>query len=283
MRLDLYDAGGFDRGAARWREVAWLALSGLLVASWLPGSSWRVALLRAFGAQIGRGVVIKPRVRVKFPWRLVLGDHVWIGEAVWIDNLAPVTIGAQSCLSQGAYLCTGSHDWSDPRFGLVTRPIVLEGECWVGARACLAPGTTLERGAVLAMGALGRGTLAGWVVHGGAVHGGLRHDGPGDGGSGQRGAPRSRPRVERAGTEARETEHAAAGGGPQGALQGAHHAVHRAVDHERHRGAGCEMLHGSEAVCATGSAADLTPGPQALCPDGPVEAPGSGGGRVRGG
>lgn len=165
MRLDQFSNDDFDRGASLLKEMAWIVLSGLLVASWVPGSRWRVTLLRAFGANIGSGVVIKPGVQVKFPWRLSLDDHVWIGEKVWIDNLAHVTIGDNCCLSQGAYLCTGSHDWSDPVFGLVTRPIVLEGECWVGAKACLAPGAVMERGAVLAMGAIGRGRLTGWQVH----------------------------------------------------------------------------------------------------------------------
>lgn len=168
MRLDLFANPDFERGASRLTEAAWLVLSGLVVSSWLPGSSWRRMLLRAFGAEIGSGVIIKPGVRVKFPWRLTLGDHVWIGESVWIDNLAQVTIGAHCCISQGAYLCTGSHDWRDPRFALITHPIVLEGECWVGARACLAPGAVMEQGAVLTMGAVGRGRLSAWNVHGGA-------------------------------------------------------------------------------------------------------------------
>ena len=122
MRLDLYRNPHFPRGATRLTELVWIVLSGLLVASWLPGSGWRTFLLRLFGARIGQGVVIKPHVSIKFPWRLIVGNHVWIGERVWIDNLAEVAIGSNSCISQGAYLCTGSHDWSDSRFGLVTRP-----------------------------------------------------------------------------------------------------------------------------------------------------------------
>ncbi|SFB77796.1 WcaF family extracellular polysaccharide biosynthesis acetyltransferase [Tropicimonas isoalkanivorans] len=173
MRLDRFSNPEFDRGASRAKEAAWTVVSGVLVASWIPGTGWRRTILRAFGAEIGDGVVIKPGLRVKFPWRLKVGDHVWLGEDVWIDNLAQVTIGGHSCLSQGAYLCTGSHDWADPRFSLQTRPIVLEGECWVGARACLAPGTVMERGAVLTMAAVGTGRLSGWTIHGGydgAVH-----------------------------------------------------------------------------------------------------------------
>ncbi len=167
MQLDEFDNGGFDRGASRLKETLWLAISNLAVSTWLPGSRWRVILLRAFGARIGEGAVIKPGVRVKFPWRLTLGRNVWIGERVWVDNLAGVTVGDDCCISQGAYLCTGSHDWGDPRFALVTRPILLEGECWVGARAILAPGTVMERGAILTLGAVGRGRLTEWRVHSG--------------------------------------------------------------------------------------------------------------------
>lgn len=174
MRLAEFNNVDFDRGASRLKEAIWLSISGLSVASWLPGSGWRVRLLRAFGATIGKGAVIKPGVRVKFPWRLTLGRNVWIGESVWIDNLAEVSIGDDCCISQGAYLCTGSHDWSDPRFALVTQPILLEGECWVGARASVSPGTVMERGAVLTMGAVGRGRMAGWKVHPGDNAGKLR-------------------------------------------------------------------------------------------------------------
>ena len=167
VRLDLFANAKFSRGASRLTELCWMAVSGLLVESWLPGSGWRRQLLRAFGARIGKGVIIKPRVRVKFPWRLTVGDHSWIGEEVWIDNLAKVTVGSHCCLSQGAYLCTGSHDWTDPRFGLITRPIELGDGCWLGAKASLAPGTQVEPGAVVAMGSVASGQLAAWTVHAG--------------------------------------------------------------------------------------------------------------------
>ena len=167
VRLDLFTNAEFSRGASRLKELCWVAVSGLLVESWLPGSGWRRQLLRAFGARIGKGVIIKPRVRVKFPWRLTVGDHSWIGEDVWIDNLAEVTVGSHCCLSQGAYLCTGSHNWTDPQFGLITRSIKLGDGCWVCAKASLVPGTELESGAVVAMGSVASGRLAGWTVHAG--------------------------------------------------------------------------------------------------------------------
>ncbi|SLN74542.1 Maltose O-acetyltransferase [Falsiruegeria litorea R37] len=167
MRLDTFSSADFDRSASRATEALWLLLSGLFVASWLPGSGWRVRLLRAFGARIGTGVVMKPSVQIKFPWRLTVGDHTWIGEGVWIDNLAEVHIGSHVCISQGAYLCTGSHDWNKESFDLITRRIVLNDHSWVGAKSIIAPGTKIGDGAVLAMAGLAKGELKSWTVYAG--------------------------------------------------------------------------------------------------------------------
>ena len=165
MRLDTYSAGDFDRGASRIIEFLWILVSAVLVETWLPGSGWRKLILRLFGAKVGVGVVIKSRVRVKFPWRLRVGEYSWIGEQVWIDNLAEVKIGAHACVSQGAYLCTGSHDWSREGFDLIVAPIDIGRNAWVGARCNVAPGTRLGEGAVLSMGSVSRGKLAAWMVY----------------------------------------------------------------------------------------------------------------------
>ena len=168
MDLKRFDNSDFDRGASRLKELAWLVVSALTVAGPIPGSGWRAALLRAFGAKVAPGVVLKPGVRVKFPWRLTIGENSWIGERAWIDNLAEVRIGRDTCVSQGAYLCTGNHDWMSPAFDLETGPIIIEDQCWVGARASVAPGTRMEEGAVLGFGAVGAGRLREWTVYGAA-------------------------------------------------------------------------------------------------------------------
>ena len=152
MRLDEFANGNFDRGRPAVTEMAWMIVHAGLFGSWIPGSAWRCWLLRLFGARIGRAVVIKPRVRIKFPWRLAIGDHSWIGESAWIDNLGQVTIGNHVCLSQGSYLCTGSHDWHARAFTLIVRPITLCDHAWVGAMAQLCPGARLADGSVLTMG-----------------------------------------------------------------------------------------------------------------------------------
>jgi putative colanic acid biosynthesis acetyltransferase WcaF len=114
----------------------------------------KTAILRFFGASIGKGLVIKPGVHIKYPWRLSIGDHVWLGERVWIDNLADVEICANVCISQGAYLCTGNHDWSDPHLGLVTQRITVNAGAWIAAFAKVAPGVRIGEDAIIALGAI---------------------------------------------------------------------------------------------------------------------------------
>lgn len=106
-------------------------------------------VLRRFGARVGQGVLIKPNVHVKYPWHLEVGDNVWIGERAWIYNFVRVQIGANAVVSQGAYLCTGNHDWSDPGMGLMVKPITVEQGAWVGAFARLGPGVTVGVNAIV--------------------------------------------------------------------------------------------------------------------------------------
>jgi putative colanic acid biosynthesis acetyltransferase WcaF len=178
VRLDQFENSAFNRGRARWVEAIWVLAFSPLVASFLPGSAWRKACLRAFGARIGTGVVIKPRVNVKFPWRLEIGDHSWIGEGAWIENLAPVVIGSHVCVSQGAYLCTGSHDWSRVTFDLVTKPIRIDDSAWICAKAVIAPGVTVGKGAVVGLGAVATADVPEWrVLRAGRDELGVRDDG----------------------------------------------------------------------------------------------------------
>lgn len=157
----------FTRGRPALVEALWIVVQAIFVSSFIPGSWHRRALLGLFGASIGKRVVLKPGIRVKFPWRLSIGDNSWIGEDAWIDNLAPVTIGKDCCVSQGAYLCTGSHDWSAPGFDLITRPITLEPGAWVAARATVGPGVTMGRGSVLGLGGVAPRDLEPWTVYAG--------------------------------------------------------------------------------------------------------------------
>jgi putative colanic acid biosynthesis acetyltransferase WcaF len=145
-----------NRGPA-WR-VAWYVLSAVLFQSALVlPSCWKAALLRRFGAQVGAAPVIRPRVTIKYPWFLALGDHVWLGEGTWIDNHCTVTIGHHVCISQGAYLFTGNHDWNHPRFRFFCKPVTIEDGVWVGAKAIVCPGSVLGRMSVLGAGVVWSG------------------------------------------------------------------------------------------------------------------------------
>ena len=155
MRLDSYDKGDYTPGAALWTQVLWFVLGDPVVRSrWLPFSALKVWTLRRFGAVIGTGVRIRPGVRVKLPWRLRLGNHVWISEDAWLDNLAPITLEGHVCVSQNAYLCTGNHDWADSRFPLRCAPILLQEGSWIAARAVVGPGVSVGQGAVLTLGSV---------------------------------------------------------------------------------------------------------------------------------
>jgi len=139
----------------RWKVLAWFLLNPILINNYLPlPVSFKVAVLRWFGAKIGTAVMIKPGVNIKYPWLLTIGDYVWVGEKVWIDNLSMVSIGNNVCLSQGAMLLTGNHDYRRPTFDLVTKPIWLADGVWIGAQSVVCPGITCQSHSVLAVGSM---------------------------------------------------------------------------------------------------------------------------------
>lgn len=133
-----------DRGASRLKQVAWAIFQFLFFTLPYPlPSRIRVALLRCFGASMGHGVVIRAGVKISFPWRLIVGDHTWIGEEVMILSLDQVTIGSHCCISQRAFLCAGSHRFDSPAFDLVTKPIEIKDSSWVASQVFVAPGVTI--------------------------------------------------------------------------------------------------------------------------------------------
>lgn len=164
-RLAGFDNAWYRPGRGPLVRLAWYFVNEVVFKPGLfPINGLKTWLLRLFGAKVGRGVVIKPCVNIKYPWRLTIGDDAWIGEQVWIDNLADVRIGADACLSQGAMLLCGSHNYKDPAFGLLVGEIVLEDGAWVGAKALVCPGVTLHSHAVLAAGSVATHDLPAYTV-----------------------------------------------------------------------------------------------------------------------
>jgi putative colanic acid biosynthesis acetyltransferase WcaF len=107
-----------------------------------------------FGAKIGTGCRIRPGVQIKYPWKLTIGDHVWLGEHCWIDNLAEVTRGSHVCISQDAFLCTGNHNYHSSGFELMMKPILIEDGVWIGAKSIVSPGVICSSHSMLTAGSV---------------------------------------------------------------------------------------------------------------------------------
>ncbi len=136
------------------KSIVWYLINNMVINSLIPGSAFRVFILKFFGAKIGENVVIKPYVKIKFPWNLQIGNNSWIGEKVWIDNLAKVTIGSNSCISQGVYLCTGNHNFKIETFDLSTKEIIIGDNCWIAAKSVIKPGTIIENKTFIKIGSI---------------------------------------------------------------------------------------------------------------------------------
>ena len=155
VNLASFTTGNFDKGAGGMKQALWFFVSAMFVrASWNPFMGIKIFLLRAFGAKIGRGLVIKNNVTVKFPWKLTLGDNCWLGEHCWIDNLDYVVIGNNVCISQGTMLLTGNHDYTEASMPYRNAPIRIEDGAWIGAQATVCPGVTAHMQSILTVGSV---------------------------------------------------------------------------------------------------------------------------------
>lgn len=140
------------RQASVVKLVLWMLVSALLFRHSLAVfSGLKCFILRLFGAKVGKGVLIKPSVQIKFPWKLSISNDVWIGEGVWIDNLSEVVLENDVCISQGAYLLTGNHNYKLDTFDLITEAITIKKGSWIGAKSIVCPGVTCGEYSVLSV------------------------------------------------------------------------------------------------------------------------------------
>ncbi|CAD0006596.1 WcaF family extracellular polysaccharide biosynthesis acetyltransferase [Flavobacterium salmonis] len=156
VRLDLFNSRlGLDRGASKAKEMLWYAVKVVFFLSAIPyPSKFKVFLLKAFGAKVGKGLVIKPRVNIHFPWKLVVGDNVWIGEEVFLLNFELLTIGNNVCISQKVFVCGGNHDYKDPTMPYRNGVIVLEDGSWVGAASFVGPNVKIGINTIVSAGSV---------------------------------------------------------------------------------------------------------------------------------
>jgi putative colanic acid biosynthesis acetyltransferase WcaF len=164
-RLDTFNNSWYQPGP-RWKVIFWFLCNSIFINSYLPiPVSLKIWVLRCFGAKIGKGVMIKPAINIKYPWFLSIGDYSWIGETAWIDNFTSVNIGSHVCISQGAYLLTGNHDYKKSTFDHMISPIVIEDGAWIGAKSVVGPGVTVKTHAVLAVGSVASSELEPYTIY----------------------------------------------------------------------------------------------------------------------
>ena len=164
--LATFENRWYDTGAGTVKRFFWYVCNAIFFNSnaLLPYAA-KAAVLRMFGARIGRNVVIKPHVNIKYPWKLEIGENTWIGEGVWIDNLDRVTIGANACLSQGALILCGNHDYSKTTFDLMVGPISINDGAWIGARSVVTQGVCVGDHAVLGVGSVASSDMKPYTIY----------------------------------------------------------------------------------------------------------------------
>lgn len=140
---------GYDKGRPVLVQALWFATQNLVFGAWWCPKGLRPRILRLFGAKVGSNVQIRHRVRVHWPWKLTIGSNVLVGEDVWLLNLEPIAIGSDVCLSQGAFLCTGSHRFDSPNFSFDNGPITIESGVWLAAQCLVLRGVTVGTGSIV--------------------------------------------------------------------------------------------------------------------------------------
>lgn len=163
--LSIYNNQWYKPGSPIKRGIWYIINFMLFKSSLFPISFCKIVILRWFGAKIEEGVVIKPCVNIKYPWLLEIGANTWIGENVWIDNLGLVKIGKNVCISQGALLLSGNHDYSSKSFDLIVKSIVLEDGVWIGAKAIVCGGAICKEHSVLAVASVTAGSLEPYSIY----------------------------------------------------------------------------------------------------------------------
>lgn len=114
-----------------------------------PAYGWRRWLLRLFGAEIGKGVLVRPTARITYPWKVKLGSYCWIGDHAEIYSLGSISVGENAVISQRTYICAATHDYEDITFPLVAKPVVIEREAWIATDCYIAPGVTIGAASII--------------------------------------------------------------------------------------------------------------------------------------
>lgn len=163
--LNSYQNNWYKPGA-KWKITLWYFVNIIFFKSSIPWSQFiKHQILFLFGCKIGKRTFLKPNVSIKYPWLLTIGNNVWIGENVWIDNLAKVTIGDNVCISQGAMLLGGNHNYKKSTFDLILGEIHLNEGSWIGAQSVVCPGVIVNSHAILSVGSVATNDLDSYGIY----------------------------------------------------------------------------------------------------------------------
>ncbi len=129
-----------------------------------PLHGWRRFVLRCFGAKVGVGVHVYPKVIIWAPWNIVLEDYCGIGNGAIIYSQGKIQIGKKTVISQGVQLCTGTHDYTKKGFPLITKPINIGADVWVASDVFIHPGVSIGNGAVIGARSVVYKDMPAWMV-----------------------------------------------------------------------------------------------------------------------
>lgn len=163
--LSKYNNSWYNSGGSLLVRILWYFINSFIINTPCPLNFIKIILLKMFGARVGKNVIIKPRVNIKYPWNISIGDNAWIGEKVWLDSLGKININANACLSQGAMLICGNHNYKKQTFDLMVGEINIEEGVWIGTGSIVCSGVTCKSHSVLTAGSVAANDLEAYSIY----------------------------------------------------------------------------------------------------------------------
>jgi putative colanic acid biosynthesis acetyltransferase WcaF len=168
MDLSSFDGSTLVRGRGKPIEALWWLFRIAFVQTSFPWPSRvRKSILQFFGASIGKGFYCRPGLAVHFPWKLTIGDNVWIGERCVLHSLEQISIGSNTAIAHEVFITTGSHDIYSKNFPYKNKEVKISSSCVLSSRSMVLAGVSLGNGVVVAAGAVVTRDIEEWTIVGG--------------------------------------------------------------------------------------------------------------------
>ena len=168
VNLSEFDKSGLERGRSRGVEIAWWLARVSIVQTRFPWPSiFRKAVLTLFGAKVGKNFYCRPELAVHFPWKLEIGDNVWLGERTVLHNIEHIYIGSNTALGHEVFITSGGHDVRSRLFSYKNQEVHVGDQVWIGSRATILAGVQIGQGTVVAAGSVVTKPTEAWSIYGG--------------------------------------------------------------------------------------------------------------------